>query len=311
MRVGVVSLSGRCRSSGQDHGRARSRGAHSRRVDLPLRQGEAPRRFCPRAGLNGVASQGQEGMAVHTELVRTASRANAARLLASLQIGLALVILILTFATPFVWFQYSGYASFGIGFAENGTTWLLCVAIALTFLGLAYCGFRWGWGPPGPTAARFARITLVGGCWSWLLVVSAVLTMWNRITSYAIYAWQGHYWGVSTAAYALVVGAIAFPIIGVVAMRLTKPVEPPGYSLSPQPPAAVAPADEGWRPGHRVPASGMQAWGLPDPSSPTVASLVGGLPVQVIQRNGAWAQVVCSNGWTGWVDGRLLGPEPR
>ncbi|HAW10490.1 MAG TPA: hypothetical protein DCX12_05365 [Chloroflexi bacterium] len=54
----------------------------------------------------------------------------------------------------------------------------------------------------------------------------------------------------------------------------------------------------------------MPARGVPDPSAPTVATLVGGLPVQVIQTSGAWAQVVCSNGWTGWVDGRLLGSGP-
>jgi len=35
--------------------------------------------------------------------------------------------------------------------------------------------------------------------------------------------------------------------------------------------------------------------------------------VKVVERAGAWARVVCSNGWTGWVDGRLLvaaEPEP-
>ncbi|MGD0372050.1 MAG: SH3 domain-containing protein [Candidatus Dormibacteria bacterium] len=249
-------------------------------------------------------------MAVHTELARRAARTGTARLVSSLQIGLALVLLILTFATPFVWFEYYGYASFGIGFAENGTTVLLCVAIALTSLALGYCGFQWGWGPAGPAAARFARMTLVVGCWEWVLVLSAILIMWNRITSYAVYAWQGDYWGVSTAAYALVVGVIVFPIIGVVGMRLTRSVGPPGYRLPSQPPAAVAPAEAGWTPGHRVPASGMPARGVPDPSAPTVATLVGGLPVQVIQTSGAWAQVVCSNGWTGWVDGRLLGSGP-
>lgn len=65
-----------------------------------------------------------------------------------------------------------------------------------------------------------------------------------------------------------------------------------------------------WTPGHKVPPPGMQAWAVPDPNSPVIANLGGHLPVQVTETRGAWARVVCSNGWTGWVDGRLLVTGP-
>jgi hypothetical protein len=67
--------------------------------------------------------------------------------------------------------------------------------------------------------------------------------------------------------------------------------------------AAAAPA---WSPTHRVPAEGMQAWAAPDPASAIVARLDPGLEVRVDEVAGAWARVTASNGWTGWVDGRLL-----
>jgi hypothetical protein len=37
--------------------------------------------------------------------------------------------------------------------------------------------------------------------------------------------------------------------------------------------------------------------------------LAGGLDLQVIQRVGDWARVVAVNGWSGWVDARLLVPR--
>jgi SH3-like domain-containing protein len=39
--------------------------------------------------------------------------------------------------------------------------------------------------------------------------------------------------------------------------------------------------------------------------------LAGGLELQVVQRIGDWAKVVAVNGWTGWVDARLLTPIQR
>jgi hypothetical protein len=70
----------------------------------------------------------------------------------------------------------------------------------------------------------------------------------------------------------------------------------------PQPAAAG-----GWAPSHSVPPQGLRAWGAPDPSGPVVANLAPGLPIQVAEVRGAWARVICSNGWTGWIDGRIIG----
>ncbi|HEX7464968.1 MAG TPA: SH3 domain-containing protein, partial [Actinomycetota bacterium] len=61
-----------------------------------------------------------------------------------------------------------------------------------------------------------------------------------------------------------------------------------------------------WAPTHHVPAEGMQAWAAPDPASAVIARLDPGLGLRVDEVAGAWARVTASNGWTGWVDGRLL-----
>jgi hypothetical protein len=62
-----------------------------------------------------------------------------------------------------------------------------------------------------------------------------------------------------------------------------------------------------WVPSHAVPPQGLRAWGAPDPAGPVVANLAPGLPIQVAEVRGAWARVICSNGWTGWIDGRIIG----
>jgi hypothetical protein len=62
-----------------------------------------------------------------------------------------------------------------------------------------------------------------------------------------------------------------------------------------------------WVPSHSVPPQGLRAWSAPDPSGPVVANLAPGLPIQVAEVRGAWARVICSNGWTGWIDGRIIG----
>jgi Bacterial SH3 domain len=73
-----------------------------------------------------------------------------------------------------------------------------------------------------------------------------------------------------------------------------------------QPVPQPAPAGQ-WAPSHSVPPQGLRAWGSPDPSGPVVANLAPGLPIQVAEVRGAWARVICSNGWTGWIDGRIIG----
>ncbi|MDL5199466.1 hypothetical protein [Streptomyces sp. ALI-76-A] len=66
----------------------------------------------------------------------------------------------------------------------------------------------------------------------------------------------------------------------------------------------------GFRPTHVVPQHGMPAWEAPDPVRPTVA-LDPLLPVQLAERRGDWAHVLCANGWSAWVDGRHLIAVPQ
>ncbi|MEV6978331.1 hypothetical protein [Kitasatospora sp. NPDC093806] len=61
----------------------------------------------------------------------------------------------------------------------------------------------------------------------------------------------------------------------------------------------------GFRPTHVAPPDGLPSWAAPDPAQPS-ARLDPLLPLRLIGRAGDWAQVLCSNGWTTWVDGRLL-----
>lgn len=66
-----------------------------------------------------------------------------------------------------------------------------------------------------------------------------------------------------------------------------------------------------FRPTHVAPPAGMATWAAPDPARPATR-LDALLPVRVVARQGDCAQILCSNGWTAWVDGRLLValPEP-
>ncbi|MFG3496641.1 hypothetical protein [Streptomyces sp. NPDC047886] len=81
---------------------------------------------------------------------------------------------------------------------------------------------------------------------------------------------------------------------------MAAPVDPLRYTGS---------LDPDFRPSHVVPRDGLAAWDTPDPSRPTTP-LDPFLPVQLVDRLGDWGRVVCSNGWSAWVDGRLLVPVP-
>ncbi len=85
-----------------------------------------------------------------------------------------------------------------------------------------------------------------------------------------------------------------------------QPVQQP-YQAQPVQAQPVPQPAGGWAPSHSVPPQGLRAWGAPDPSGPVVANLAPGLPIQVAEVRGAWARVICSNGWTGWIDGRIIG----
>ncbi|MFJ5807290.1 hypothetical protein [Streptomyces sp. NPDC093093] len=65
-----------------------------------------------------------------------------------------------------------------------------------------------------------------------------------------------------------------------------------------------------FRPTHVVPRDGLPAWEAPDVSRPT-AALDAFLPVQLLSRRGEWAEILCANGWSAWVDGRLLVVVPQ
>lgn len=65
-----------------------------------------------------------------------------------------------------------------------------------------------------------------------------------------------------------------------------------------------------FRPTHVVPRDGLSAWETPDPGLPT-ASLDAFLPVRLMERAGDWGRVLCSNGWSAWVDARLLVTVPE
>lgn len=82
----------------------------------------------------------------------------------------------------------------------------------------------------------------------------------------------------------------------------------PGNAAPSQPAPAPqpVPAAPAWTPSHRVPPAGMDAWAVPDPTQRAIARIDGGVPIQVTETAGAWAHILCSNGWSGWVDYRIL-----
>ncbi len=75
-------------------------------------------------------------------------------------------------------------------------------------------------------------------------------------------------------------------------------------------PAFPPGAAPGFLPTHVVPADGLGTWAAPDGAVPT-EPLDPLLPVQLLSRRGDWGQVLCSNGWSAWVDARLLVTLPQ
>ncbi|MFG2848842.1 hypothetical protein ACGF12_37690 [Kitasatospora sp. NPDC048296] len=92
------------------------------------------------------------------------------------------------------------------------------------------------------------------------------------------------------------------PVTLTVAAPATGPLSrPPASPVPPGPPAAPA-----FRPTHRVPSGGMSAWTAPDPALKAVTRIDGRVELQLLERAGDWAHIVCSNGWSTWVDGRRI-----
>ncbi|MEZ5115379.1 MAG: hypothetical protein R2737_03835 [Candidatus Nanopelagicales bacterium] len=71
-------------------------------------------------------------------------------------------------------------------------------------------------------------------------------------------------------------------------------------------PACLRCGQPAWRPTHTVPAGGATWYSLTDRSPG--GTLDAGLEVAVVERVGDWARITAANGWTGWVDARLLRP---
>ncbi|MFD9218967.1 hypothetical protein ACFWDI_02770 [Streptomyces sp. NPDC060064] len=67
---------------------------------------------------------------------------------------------------------------------------------------------------------------------------------------------------------------------------------------------------EDFSPTHVVPQGGLPAWEAPDVSRPT-EPLDPLLPVRLVDRRGDWGRILCANGWSAWVDGRLLVAVPH
>jgi hypothetical protein len=68
-----------------------------------------------------------------------------------------------------------------------------------------------------------------------------------------------------------------------------------------------------WQPTHAAPDGGMAVWTTPDGANAPTDQLAAGTPVQVLETIGPWSRIVCSNGFTGWVDHHKLavaGPAP-
>jgi len=84
------------------------------------------------------------------------------------------------------------------------------------------------------------------------------------------------------------------------------PQDPSTWATATQPLAPPGLVTDVWAPTHRVPDSGLQAWAAPDPARPPIATLAPRLDVRAMEQAGDWTRVVASNGWTGWVDARLL-----
>jgi hypothetical protein len=72
------------------------------------------------------------------------------------------------------------------------------------------------------------------------------------------------------------------------------------------PDVAPQPSAPTFAPTHRVGTVAQPTWPEPDPTAAPGPPLPAGLEVQVTARRGDWAEIVASNGWSAWVDHRLL-----
>ncbi|WP_317440817.1 hypothetical protein [Streptomyces collinus] len=84
----------------------------------------------------------------------------------------------------------------------------------------------------------------------------------------------------------------------------------PAAVPAPEVVGAAAVAAPAWNPTHRVPGGGLSAWAAPDPAREPVARIDPGVELGLLERSGDWAHIVCSNGWSAWVDARAMEELP-
>jgi len=160
------------------------------------------------------------------------------KFLPGLQVFLAIVSVILVLTTPFAWFKFYGYGAFAL---KNTDTDLLAGLVVLTTLGIAYSGYMMGWGASGQGATRYAKWTLYLGAFQWVLVFFIVIAVYSDIIYNASFSTEGYYWWLDAASYAVVLGAILFTILGVIALFRSRVPSPFPSAQTPFP-AAPSPA---------------------------------------------------------------------
>ncbi len=115
--------------------------------------------------------------------------------------------------------------------------------------------------------------------------------------------------GFSRQAFADAIGALVAAVHAAGGPATAQTSAPPATAKKavPEPePTREMPA--AWVPTHAVPAGGTRAWAGPDPGPDPIATLEPRVRLAIAEQRGDWARVVGSNGWTGWVDARVLEP---
>jgi len=158
-------------------------------------------------------------------------------------------------------------------------------------LGLAIAIMVSGAGVPGAGAVRArSRWSVAAMLWSLLAGLGSLVLFQQYAILYPTTILAGVWllcW--------LVIGGVLIPILASGGAGPGRPAEV----------ASATPASA-WAPTHRTPATGLDAWTAPDPASGPPTRLDPGLPLRLEQTTGDWANITASNGWSGWVDVRLL-----
>ena len=108
---------------------------------------------------------------------------------------------------------------------------------------------------------------------------------------------------------ALAVTATATPNGFAVPQAAPRPIPPVPVApavVRPLPLPSVARPQPAFRPTHRAPDGGLRTWAVADPTTATGPTIDAGVEVSIVEREGDWTRVACSNGWMAWVDGRDL-----